>query len=87
MQDVIQDHITQDHIHCLLSFMLQLCGCECMCVYRTSTYIINPIRQCDNFGFKITNEDLLYSTGNSTQNSVITFMGKQSKSEWIYVYV
>ena len=56
-------------------------------MYRTSTYIINPIRQCDNFGFKITNEDLLYSTGNSTQNSVITFMGKQSKSEWIYVYV
>ena len=36
----------------------------------------------------ITNKDLLYSTGNSTQYSVITHMGKESKKkEWIYVYV
>ena len=35
----------------------------------------------------ITNKDLLYSTGNSTQYSVMTYIGKESKKEWIYVYV
>ena len=30
-----------------------------------------------------TNKDLLYSTGNSTQNSVPAYMGKESKKEWI----
>ena len=34
---------------------------------------------------QITNKDLLYSTGNSTQYSVMTYMGKESKKEWIYV--
>ena len=29
----------------------------------------------------------LYSTGNSTQYSVITYMRKESVKEWIYVYV
>ena len=33
----------------------------------------------------ITNKDLLCSTGNSTQYSVMTYMGKESKKEWIYV--
>ena len=32
-------------------------------------------------------KDLLYSTGSSTQYSVMTYMGKESKREWIYVYV
>ena len=36
---------------------------------------------------QITNKDLLYSTGYSTQYSVMTYMGKESKEEWIYVYV
>ena len=36
---------------------------------------------------QITNKDLLYSTGNSTQYSVMTYMGKESKKECIYVYV
>ena len=36
---------------------------------------------------QITNKNLLYSTGNSTQYSVITYMGKESKEEWICVYV
>ena len=36
---------------------------------------------------QITNKDLLYSTGSSTQYSVMTYMGKESKKEWIYVYV
>ena len=36
---------------------------------------------------QITNKDLLYSTRNSTQYSVTTYMGKESKEEWIYVYV
>ena len=33
------------------------------------------------------NKDLMYSTGNSTQSSVMTSMGKESKKEWIYVYI
>ena len=32
-------------------------------------------------------QDLLYSTGSFTQYSVITYMGKESEKEWIYVYV
>ena len=36
---------------------------------------------------QITNENLLYSTGNSTQCSVVTYTVKESKKEWIYVYV
>ena len=36
---------------------------------------------------QITNKDLLYSTGNSTQYSVMAYMGKESKKECIYVYV
>ena len=36
---------------------------------------------------QITNKDLLYSTGNSTQQSVMTYMGKESKKEWVHVYV
>ena len=35
----------------------------------------------------VTNKDLLYSTGNSTQYSVMTYMGKESKKEWIHLYV
>ena len=31
--------------------------------------------------------DLLYSTGNATQYSVIIYMGKESEKEWICVYV
>ena len=36
---------------------------------------------------EIINEDLLYNTGNSTLNSVITYVGKGSGKEWIYMYV
>ena len=36
---------------------------------------------------QITNKDLLYSKRNSTQYSVMTYMGKESKKEWMYVYV
>ena len=36
---------------------------------------------------QIINKDLLSSTGNSTQYSVMAYMGKESKKEWIYVYV
>ena len=35
----------------------------------------------------IVNEDLPYSTGKSTQYSVITYVEKESKKEGIYVYV
>ena len=36
---------------------------------------------------QITNKNLLYSTGNSTQYSIMTYMGKESTKEWIYDYV
>ena len=36
---------------------------------------------------QITNKDLLHSTVNSTQYSVMTYLGKGSKKEWICVYV
>ena len=32
------------------------------------------------------NGDLLYSTGNSTQESVIIYVGKESETEWMCVY-
>ena len=34
----------------------------------------------------ITNKNLLCSTENSTQYSVMTYMTKESKKEWIYIY-
>ena len=34
-----------------------------------------------------TNKNLLYSTRNSIQYSVMAYMGKESKYEWIHVYV
>ena len=36
---------------------------------------------------QITNESLLYSTGNSTQCSAVTEVGRKSKKERVYVYV
>ena len=33
----------------------------------------------------ITSKNLLYSTGNSTQYSVMTYIEIKSKKEWIYV--
>ena len=36
---------------------------------------------------QITNKDLLYSTDNSTQYSVMAYMGKESKKEWMNVFV
>ena len=35
----------------------------------------------------IINKDLLFSTGNSTQHSLITYIEKNRKNEHIYVYV
>ena len=32
---------------------------------------------------QITNKDLLYSSGNSSQYSVMTYMGKEPKKEWV----
>ena len=32
-------------------------------------------------------KDLLYSTENSSQYSVITYMGKESEKEWVYIHV
>ena len=36
---------------------------------------------------QIINKDLLISIENSTQYCVRAYMGKESKKEWIYVYV
>ena len=36
---------------------------------------------------QIINKDQLYSTGNSTQYSVVTYMERESEMEWIYVCV
>ena len=61
---------------------------------RIEIYIILYVKQ-------ITSKNLLYSTGNSTQQSVMTYigtyistqqsvmtyMGKESKEEWIHVHV
>ena len=35
----------------------------------------------------MSNKDLLNSTGKSTQYYVVTYMGKESEKEWMYVYV
>ena len=47
---------------------------------RTDVYTLLYIKQ-------ITNNDLLYSTGNATQYSVMTYLGKESKKACIYAYV
>ena len=35
----------------------------------------------------ITNKNLLYRTGNSTQYSVITYRGKEFIKKWIHLYI
>ena len=35
--------------------------------------------------YTVTNKDLLHSTGNSTQYSIMAYMRKESKKEWVYV--
>ena len=60
--------------------------------------VLNSPKACDNGrGWKERHHNrstecfkvqyILYSTGNSTQYSVMAYMGKESKKEWIYVYV
>ena len=47
-------------------------------------YLLKMFKKANS---KIDNhENLLHSTGNSTQCSVVTYMGRQSKKEGIYVY-
>ena len=36
---------------------------------------------------QVTNKDLPHSTGNSTQYSVMAYMGNESKKEWRYIYI
>ena len=47
---------------------------------RTDLYTVLHVKQ-------ITNKDLLYSTGNSTQFSAMTYMEKTSEKKWMYMYV
>ena len=37
--------------------------------------------------YKINNKVLLYSIGNDTQYFVITYKGKLSEQEYIYIYI
>jgi len=37
--------------------------------------------------YKMTNKNLLYSTGNPTQHSVMIYMVTESKNQSMYVYV
>ena len=53
---------------------------HCSTIYNIDTYSLLYIKQT-------TNKDLLTSTGNSIQHSVMAYVGKKSKKEWVYVYV
>ena len=44
-------------------------------------------KELDTTEHTVYSKDLLYNTGNSTQYSVMTYMGKESKKEWMYVYI
>ena len=48
--------------------------------FGVDTYTLLYIKQ-------ITNKDLLYSTGNSTQYFVIAYKGKESEKEYTYRYI
>ena len=48
--------------------------------FRINIYALLYIKQ-------VNNKDLLYSTGNYTQYLVITYNGKESEKECIYVYI
>ena len=37
--------------------------------------------------YKINSEDLLYSTGNYIQYLVITYNGKETEKEYIYIHI
>ena len=65
----------------------QTCGCQGREGWGGKDWEVG-ISRCKLVYIKqITTKDLLYSTGNSTQYSVMTYMGKESKKDWIYVYV
>ena len=49
-------------------------------LYIKDIHYIHPIH-------KIINKDLLYTTGNPTQYSAITYMQKEPEKEQIYVYI
>ena len=48
--------------------------------FGVNIYVLLYIKQ-------VTNKDLLHGTGKSTQFSVITYMGKESEKQLIYMYV
>ena len=52
------------------------------CVYLNFSFRVDKKPHCVN-----DNKDLCYRTGNSAQCSVMAYMGKESRQEWIYVYV
>ena len=54
---------------------------------KDSAYNAGDLGSIPGLGKEITNKNLLYSTGNSTQCSVVTQMGRKSGKEGIYEYV
>ena len=46
--------------------------------FESNVYIGLYIKQ-------VNNKDLLYSTGNYSQYFIITYMGKESKKEYMYI--
>ena len=56
-------------------------------VVKDSAYNAGDLGSIPGLGKEITNKNLLYSTGNSTQCSVVTQMGRKSGKEGIYEYV
>ena len=63
--------------------------CLCVCVWYMHMYIYNMYVyiHTHTYTHKITSKNLLYTIVNSTQYSVMAYMGKWSTKEWIYVYV
>ena len=63
----------------------QTCGCQ-VGEERSGMDRESGVNRCKLLHLEWkSSEILLYSTGNSTQYSVVTYMGKESEQEWIYV--
>ena len=60
------------------------CQAACICILLSQEIGIDIDTLLDIK--QITNKDLLYSTGNATQYSVMTYMGKESEKK-IYIYI
>ena len=60
-------------------------GCQFLFQGIFPTQGLNPCPLCLLGPWRVTNKDVLYITGNSTQYSMIIYMRKESKKKCIYV--